>query len=67
MKTADSELTQYKLVFELLLSYDNYLSFTANQLKYVGYKNIVLAVGKKQWNEEKLAIEATRSKKSERL
>lgn len=35
MKVADSELTQYKLVFALLLSYDNHLSFTANQLKYV--------------------------------
>lgn len=56
MKAADSELAQYKLVFALLLSYDNHLSFTANQLKYVTYKNIVIAFGKKQWNEEKLTI-----------
>lgn len=55
IKTAESALDQYKLVFALLLNYDKHCS-ASNQLKYFVYKNIVIALGKKQWNEEKLTV-----------
>lgn len=55
IKTAESMLSQYKLVFALLLNYDKHSNAT-NLLEYHVYKNIVVAFGKKQWNEEKLTV-----------
>lgn len=55
IKTAESALEQYKLVFALLLNYDKHCS-VSDQLQYFKYKNIVIVFGKKQWNEEKLTV-----------
>lgn len=55
IKTAGSALSQYKLLFALLLNYDKHCS-ASNQLQYFVYKNIVIVFGKKQWNEEKLTV-----------
>lgn len=55
IKKADSALSQYKLVFALLLNYDKHCS-ALDQLQYTVYKNIVIVFGKKQWNEEKLTV-----------
>ena len=55
IKTAESALSQYKLIFALLLSYDKHCS-VSNPLQYFVYKNIVIVLGKKQWNEEKLTV-----------
>ncbi len=55
INTAESALSQYKLVFALLLSFDKHLN-ASGQLEYIVYKNIVLVFGKKQWNEEKLTV-----------
>jgi len=48
-------LSQYKLIFALLLSYDKHCN-ALGQLEYTVYKNIVIVFGKKQWNEEKLTV-----------
>lgn len=55
IKTAKSALSQYKLIFALLLIYDKHYG-VSNQLEYFVYKNIVIVFGKKQWNEEKLTV-----------
>jgi len=55
IKAAESTLSQYKLVFALLLNYDKHCIAT-NQLQYFVYKNTVIVFGKKQWNEEKLTV-----------
>ena len=55
INTAESALSQYKLIFALLLSYDKHCN-ASDQLEYVVYKNIVIVFGKKQWNEEKLTV-----------
>lgn len=51
----ESALSQYKLIFALLLSYDKHCN-ALGQLEYTVYKNIVIVFGKKQWNEEKLTV-----------
>ncbi len=48
-------MSQYKLIFALLLSYDKHCN-ALGQLEYTVYKNIVIVFGKKQWNEEKLTV-----------
>lgn len=55
IKTAGTALSQYKLIFALLLCYDKHCNIT-DQLQYFVYKNIVMAFGKKQWEEEKLTV-----------
>lgn len=55
INTAETALSQYKLVFALLLNYDKHYG-ASDQLQYFVYKNIVIAFGKKQWNEEKLTV-----------
>ena len=54
MKDVTSEFMQYKLIFALLLNYDKNVGRTS--LSYSVYKNLVMAFGKKQWNETKLTI-----------
>lgn len=55
INTAETTLSQYKLIFSLLLNYDKHCG-ASDQLQYFVYKNIVIAFGKKQWNEEKLTV-----------
>lgn len=54
MKDITSEFMQYKLIFALLLSYDKHVVDTG--ISYTVNKNLVMAFGKKQWNETKLTI-----------
>ncbi len=54
INSVDSPLNQYKLIFAILLNYDKYCK--ESQLSYFLYKNIVIAFGKKQWNERKLTV-----------
>lgn len=58
MKDVTSEFMQYKLIFALLLNYDNnYNKDVKNTgISYSVNKNLVMAFGKKQWNETKLTI-----------
>ena len=53
-KDVTSEVMQYKLIFALLLNYDKHVGNT--NICYFVHKNLVMAFGKKQWNEIKLTI-----------